>query len=143
MSLIVNQFSLQIEVIHLETDFQILSLDMSQCGQETQKQRIFFLMMSIQLYRCDSHSCVMLGVTRKERSQSMFHKFLLLSLFAKVLSVWFWGYADLNSILKSFTWEQCFLLKSLCTDVTLALTTFAILAQNNHTLIIYSSCSLS
>lgn len=41
MVLIVNQFSLQIEVIHLATDFQILCLNLDQCRQETHKQRIF------------------------------------------------------------------------------------------------------
>lgn len=42
MGFIVNQFSLQIEIIHLATDFQILSFDMNQYRQETHKQ-IFFI----------------------------------------------------------------------------------------------------
>lgn len=51
MSLTVNQFSLQIEVIYLESDFQILSLDMSQLSWAGNPETgIFFLMMSIQAY---------------------------------------------------------------------------------------------
>lgn len=42
MSLTVNQFSLQIEVIHLESDFQILSLDMSQLWAGNPETEDFF-----------------------------------------------------------------------------------------------------
>lgn len=54
MGLIVNQFSLQIEVIHLATDFQILSLNLNQWKQKSHKQRILF-MMPMYVHGYDSH----------------------------------------------------------------------------------------
>lgn len=142
MGLIVNQFSLQIEVIHLATDFQILSLNLNQCRQKSHKQRILF-MTPMYVHGYDSHQWVSFDTVKKEKgNQSMFHKFSLYRFICTNSKHMILGLCWLEQYLKMLHLETMFPIKIIEYRCHLALTTFVILAQKNHTLIIYSSCSL-
>lgn len=111
MVLIVNQFSLQIEVIHLATDFQNLCLNLDQCRQETHIQKVFF-MVSTQVSKFDSHYWATLDIVRKERgNQSMFYNFSLLKCICKKSKHMVLGLCLLKQYLKKLLSETMFSIK--------------------------------